>query len=520
VAEGLVDARPQAWLLGVTLASPSSLIPFPFTSPSLLPRSILGGCVFPDADKMAFSFLTRLKRQDRLMGRSDADLVAEWTQFLAQWNAVDGVEAFLGKGKGKAAPKGPGAGAAPGAAAAASSAPSSVGSKRPREPEAGADGEEGNGEASSSSSSASSAQAPPASDRDPASAVFKQALLCLQAHMAGIDPSAWRASRLRRALSVYERARAPLEAGGAGLAANARTYVLLLHAALDAGEVETARSLMSELRSSGCLPLDRLYEVMQPAFIGRLTAAGVLARAEAEGLLVAEPDTRKWFFLKAAFEAMKGDQFGSKHGAVLTVGGRYASHGRNHRFAVPDDRHIRVMHSEIHALVRMPGGPEAAQGADCWIVELDGEGVGYEEAVPCPMCNKGLHRIGVAHAHYSGHAGVETVRVAQGGTGNAELACESLEAALRRTYPDSTKNPDEEDAAAAASDAAAGGSEGSGAGAAAQAASFDFASVLDPGRKAHIMLQKALHGIREGPRAGAGAGGSGSGVGGSGAAPS
>ena len=214
----------------------------------------------------------------------------------------------------------------------------------------------------------------------------------------------------------------------------------MLYGALEAGDAEQARRIFALLRASNTCAADALHEVMQPSFLLRLAAAGILSPTEVEAALTAPPDSPKWFFLKAASEAMKGDQFGSKHGAVLTRAGRYAAHGRNHRFASAGDARVRVMHSEVHAIVRLPS-LEAAAGCECWVVELDGHGVGYEEAVPCPMCNKAVHRLGMVRVHYSSHAGVKSEPVAH----RPHLVCESLEAALLRRYPAGTVDPDDGD---------------------------------------------------------------------------
>jgi hypothetical protein len=111
------------------------------------------------------------------------------------------------------------------------------------------------------------------------------------------------------------------------------------------------------------------------------------------------------------------------------------------------------MHSEIHALTALPSR-EAARGCECWIVELDGHGVGYEEAHPCPMCNKGIHMLGLARVHYSSHTGVKSAPVAF----RPQLRCESYEAALQRRYPEGTAEPRE------------------------SSPGFDLASFTDPGR--------------------------------------
>jgi hypothetical protein len=227
------------------------------------------------------------------------------------------------------------------------------------------------------------------------------------------------------------------------LGPNARSLVLMLHAALSAGEVEECRRYLGLLvGEGGPCPRAELYTVLQPGMLHALAAARVLAPEEVAAALTAPEHTPKWFFLKAAYEASKGDQFGSKHGVVLTKGGRYVTHGHNHRFGVPGDKHLRVMHSEIHALVRLPSLADA-EGADVWIVELDGAGIGYEEAVACVMCNKGLYKLGLARQYYSSHAGVRCQALAA--APKAGMVCESLDMARRRTYPPGTADPDAAD---------------------------------------------------------------------------
>ena len=289
---------------------------------------------------------------------------------------------------------------------------------------------------------------------------FKQLSLALQEGVLGPSSSPrWAAARWRRAERVFgalgtEELR--------GVAPNARSYVLMLHGALALGDVARGRALLAAMVGEGgsavggppACARGELYTVMQPAMLHALAAAGILHAGEVAALLTAPPDTPKWFFLKAAYEAHKGDQHGAKHGVVLTRGGRYAAHGHNHRFGVPNDKHLRVMHSEVHAFVRLPALGDA-EGSELWIVELDGLGLGYEEAVACVMCNKGLARLGVAAQHFSSHAGVRTLKVGH----NPSLTCESLELALRRVYPEGTNNPDLSDEPG-----------------------FDFSLVEDPGR--------------------------------------
>jgi len=225
------------------------------------------------------------------------------------------------------------------------------------------------------------------------------------------------------------------------LGPNARSLVLMLHAALSAGEVEECRRYLGLLvGEGGPCPRAELYTVLQPGMLHALAAARVLAPEEVAAALTAPEHTPKWFFLKAAYEASKGDQFGSKHGAVLTKHGRYLSHGHNHRYGVAgEEGHIRVMHSEVHALVKLDS-LAAAEGGEMWIVELDGVGVGYEEAVACIMCTKAATRVGIAAQHFSSHSGVRRLTTSH----RPSVVCETLDLALRRVYPEgsNTENPD------------------------------------------------------------------------------
>jgi deoxycytidylate deaminase len=95
-----------------------------------------------------------------------------------------------------------------------------------------------------------------------------------------------------------------------------------------------------------------------------------------------------------------------------------------------------VMHSEIHAAVRALMSKRLRsssivrdlplQDSHCWIVELDGIGVGYEEAIPCAMCNMGLIRLGISDIYYSCHEGVRMTKR----TPSRRMGCVSLEMAL------------------------------------------------------------------------------------------
>ncbi len=226
---------------------------------------------------------------------------------------------------------------------------------------------------------------------------------------------------------------------------NARTLVLMVHAALSAGDVARGGALVASLsappsQGGAGIPPGELYTVLQPGMLHTLGALGILSPGAVAEALTAPPSTPKWFFLKAAYEASRGDQFGSKHGAVLTVGGVALAWGRNHRYRAAGESHVRVMHSEVHCFTRLPT-LEHARGGELWIVELDGQGLGYEEAIACVMCTKGSTRLGIARQHFSSHGGVKSLGVSH----RAEVQCESLALALTRTYPEGTSNPDEGD---------------------------------------------------------------------------
>jgi hypothetical protein len=265
----------------------------------------------------------------------------------------------------------------------------------------------------------------------------------------------WLHARMERAMRVFaemQGAAPPSASAGASAGAvtplrvrpNARTYALLLHGALAAGQDALARDLLQSMTAAegGVCARGELWRVMQPSFLGRLWRAGLLSAEELRALLCPAPCTQQWAFLKAAWEAGKGDQHGSKHGAVIAdASWRVLSHGRNHRFGVPGDSHVRVMHSEVHALVRLEkkGVQPPHREARVLIVELDGTGVGYELATPCAMCAKALCATGTGGALFTSHVGLTSTPVHH----KPELSCESLDSARLRVYPvDVTADPD------------------------------------------------------------------------------
>jgi tRNA(Arg) A34 adenosine deaminase TadA len=217
---------------------------------------------------------------------------------------------------------------------------------------------------------------------------------------------------------------------------NPRTFVLMLAAASAANDVEVCKHFLNSMLVSSMVTYEGMYMYMQPAFIHKLIEQGVLE--DRPELLSAERNSTKWCFLVAAAEAARGNQFGSKHGSVITKDGIFLSKGHNHRFAVPNDPHVRVMHAEVHALVKLPHKADAA-GCECYIVELDGAGVGYEEAVPCPMCQSTVCMLGLSKTHFSSHSGI----ISQEVSFRPLLKCATYDAALQRVYPDPLSNPDD-----------------------------------------------------------------------------
>jgi deoxycytidylate deaminase len=178
------------------------------------------------------------------------------------------------------------------------------------------------------------------------------------------------------------------------------------------------------------------------------------------------------FFMQAAAAATRGNQHGSKHGAVLVHNGRAVTTGFNH-WIFDFKKKKRVVHAEVHALVnffkqstgegsgsstsagsgsstseeksaplysrldacihrrsRARGGAEDKKKAgvwSIWIVELAAHGLGYESAHPCPQCNKALMSCGVSVAHFSTTAGARQRVVNH----NPGMVCESLQIALQ-----------------------------------------------------------------------------------------
>jgi hypothetical protein len=464
-------------------------------------NTVLSSILFTDAQRFALQFLAHHKRAGRLAAAvDDAAVAADAARALAAWDVGDygdldaaryqrSPEIHVDKAAAKAAhagkrPRGEaggdggdggGEGGGQGGVGAA------VRADAPDADASGTDGADGGGGGGGGGCGALQS----ASESEAFKRLAGRILRDFGAHEDAPRGVAWRQRRFERARTLFA-ALAARELVAAG--PNARSFVLMLHGAEAAGRVDEGRrvyarmvgaddagtgtgtgtggggggggavsgsivnggataggavggegaesSIRNDAPRAVCAPAN-LYTVAQPALLRRLAAAGILPADVAAGALVAAPDTPKWFFLKAAYEATKGDQFGSKHGVVLTKGGRYLTHGHNHRFGVPGDKHLRVMHSEVHALVRLASEADAL-GAEAWIVELDGHGVGYEEAVACVMCNKALCKFGLATQHFSAGNGVRSQTSAH----RPALVCESYELAKKRTYPPGTLDPD------------------------------------------------------------------------------
>ena len=443
-------------------------------------NTVLAAAVFCDPPRMINLYLSRAKKAGALGGLTAAAAVADFGRRMEAWDfgpypdladaayarspAIHADRAFSRKGQ----PGGAGGGAGAGGGVKRAREEGAAGGEEERCCAAGAAGAAGASEAEdgapapAASSGAAGASAAASSEAERAEAeAFKHLSSVLHEAFAApaeaaawpapaeggcgsaaADPTAararlWLRARWLCALRLFASLSDPQVRA---LGPNARSLVLMLHAALTAGEVEECKGYLALLvREGGPCPRSELYTVLQPGMLQALAAARVLGAEEVQEALRAPENTPKWFFLKAAYEASKGDQFGSKHGAVITRGGVYLSHGHNHRYGVEGDKHIRVMHSEVHALVKLDS-LAAAEGGEMWIVELDGVGVGYEEAVACIMCTKAATRVGIAAQHFSSHSGVRRLTTSH----RPSVVCETLDLALRRVYPEgsNTENPD------------------------------------------------------------------------------
>lgn len=302
--------------------------------------------------------------------------------------------------------------------------------------------------------SCSSERVPSASE---IGAAFKEATALLSREFAS-PPGRFAGARHRKTRELLAR----VQAEAPSLVPNARTYVLAMKAAIAASAPDDARALLDAAFHAGALSRAELYMHAQPNFIRDLIAAGVIEPGD--DLLSAESGSAKDAFLLAANAAALGDQLGSKHGAAIVRNGVVISVGHNHRFGLPGDPHLRVMHAEVHALVQLmpalsPVDPALAamssipdcvsaddqataagvvHGCDVYIVELDGHGVGYEEAVPCPMCQSVVCALGVGRTFYSSHSGIMSSPCAH----KPSLQCVSFQMARRRVYPKGTSCPD------------------------------------------------------------------------------
>ena len=313
--------------------------------------SVLASCVFPSESDSLKSILSALKISNRLDGRTDASLLDDARRMLEAHDT--GPIHNLGIEYARRSPEmhdpayrealsaSISAAAAAGGAAAT---PAGSSAKRKRADSTIRNSDATPPSSSSSSLSADSVVAPAASNDGACSLVpavaaaassetpsplpessYKHALQLFSA--AFLDPPGlYAAARLRSARRVFDDMESALK-----LAPNARSFVLMMYAAVQAGDSDYAGATLRRMMDSGIASLDTLYLYMQPAFIDRLVRAGVLA--DSPQLLAAEPNSDKWCFLTAAAEAAMGDQYGSKHGAVLTLNGVCVSKGHNHRFA-------------------------------------------------------------------------------------------------------------------------------------------------------------------------------------------
>jgi hypothetical protein len=428
-------------------------------------NTLLSAVVLCDPPRFTLSYLTTVKKAQALPRREDANfqtIVADAADAFQKWDTGDMLD--LESARYMRSPE-------IHADKASARAAASRGEKRPRSDAPVTTAKEGSTEKGDACATASSEEskgidgshsaigggsggAQPSSvdaaktdaDMRIESECFKELSASILAFTAPDTPdatTAWKKRRFQRALAIFQ---ALVSKEFASTGPNARSFALMLHGAVTADEIDEGKRLFSRMTSPGAessapiCAVDDIYAVLQPSMLSTLSAAGIVSPDVASSSLKAEKNTPKWFFLKAAYEATKGDQFGSKHGVVVTKDGAYLSHGHNHRFGVPGDKHLRVMHSEIHALVRLPS-PDVAIGAEVWIVELDGAGIGYEEAMACIMCNKGLYKLGLTKQYFSSHSGVRSQSMTSGH--KPGMVCESYEMARRRTYPSGTHNPDE-----------------------------------------------------------------------------
>jgi hypothetical protein len=288
--------------------------------------------------------------------------------------------------------------------------------------------------------------------------------------------------RLNKVVDVFEYADSKLSSK---VPPNARTFVLLLKACYDAKSIEKGQSFLSMMINRKLTTVSELAFHMQPIFLKQLQESGILKYENQEINAITDclsPPiySTLWCFLIAARRAYFGDQNGSKHGAVII--NRTDSNnplvvaGNNHRYYSGKDPQAHVMHAEIHCLVQMyekhvrekakehvkegiapPASAAAsplnqqvsskveiptARHSDVWVIELDNQDVGYEEGVPCPMCQTGLCAIGLANSWYSSHTGPVKAPI----TYRPALVCETIKMSTLRSYTaeKGLKNPDME----------------------------------------------------------------------------
>jgi deoxycytidylate deaminase len=246
------------------------------------------------------------------------------------------------------------------------------------------------------------------------------------------------------------------------------SIILLLHSCVELATIndraaaearQTARHAFAALTEQQ----DHIRTIVQPAFLE--TIFSILQKDGTAQILKSQQPVPQGLniFLQAAAAATRGNQRGSKHGAVLVHNGHAVSTGFNH-WIFDYKKKKRVIHAEVHALVNFfkqsnrgvtvsestatagttqvlqsrlnacirPEGELLSTDAakevwSIWIVELSPHGLGYESAHPCPQCNKALMCCGISTAYFSTTAGVRQRRI----THNPAMVCESLQIALQ-----------------------------------------------------------------------------------------
>ena len=273
----------------------------------------------------------------------------------------------------------------------------------------------------------------------------------LRAALSQCVPSSQPSNQLsEKPMALARVARGEKAAGSEKAAAARATYAalsLILEGALRCDAQQLTRELITRLRdftapaddASDC-NLRRALGLVSRVQAPLLQRVGVLDAA-----LLAEQEDATWrrvdadaqqveaggyatgseaALLAAAELARRGEHGGSRHGCVLVEeeaagsgGGSVLGVGFNHY--VSDEQRSngkRLIHAEVHAvadaLQRHGEGPalERFPRATAWIVELLG-GVGYEDAPPCPRCERMLRAVGVRAVRHTDGSGGLTYRV-------------------------------------------------------------------------------------------------------------